>query len=301
VVYIGDQAGGMMAIDPQGELLWHFKQDEVGKPLHGPIVDQAGNIYYLLDDPRGDQLLSLTLDGELRWSVRTGTKAADTGPRLGPAGDVIYLKNVVIDPNDGSLIDIETPADQDPILANRARYLVGADGENYLHVGHTIIHWQFTQSGFEVIQSAEWNYRTVGFSRYTSYPLDAGVTLDQVVWLFYSRQYGGTNMVWVDVSGKMLGISLTDLRQRSKLIAIDKTNSAFICGLEETPGETVPPITKCLAYDEGEEEPKWELILNEQGGNDVIGAALVPDALYVVTEGGFFYAINQSAGKTGGK
>jgi peptide/nickel transport system permease protein len=301
VVYIGNQTGGLMAIDPQGELLWHFKQDEVGKPLHGPIVDQVGNIYYLLDDPRGDHLLSLTPDGELRWSIQTGTRSADAGPRLDPAGDVIYLKNVIFDSSDGSLIDIETPADQDPVLANRTQYFIGADGEDYLHVGHIVINWQLTQSGFEVIESAEWNYQTAGFNQFSSFPQDAGVTLDRIVWLFYSNRYGGTKMVWVDVSGKMLGISWTSLRRNSRLIAIDSSNTAYICGKQETAEESAHSITKCLAFDQAGEEPKWELILNEQDGNDVIGAALVPDTLYVVTEGGFLYSIEQDNGEPGGE
>jgi peptide/nickel transport system permease protein len=300
VVYIGNQNGGLMAIEPQGELLWHFKQEEVGKPLHGPIVDQVGNIYYLLDDPRGDHLLSLTSDGELRWSILTDTRSAGTGPRLDPTGDVIYLKNVVIDSSDGSLFDIETPADQDPVLANRTQYFIGADGEDYLHVGHIVINWQLTQSGFEVIESSEWNYRTAGFNQFSSFPQDAGVTPDRIVWLFYSNRYGGTKMVWVDVSGKMLGISWTSLRRNSKLIAIDSSNTAYLCGEEETPEESVTSITKCLAFDQAGEEPKWELILNEQGANDVIGGALVPDTLYVVTEGGFLYAIEQDNEEPGG-
>jgi len=301
VVYIGDQAGGLMAIDPQGNLLWHYQQEKVGLPIHGPIVDWFGNIFYLLDDPRGDTLISLTSSGELRWSVPTGTRSAGTGPLLDPSGDVILLKNVVIDIDNGSLSEIETPADKDPILANRAQYLVGADGEDYLHVGHIVINWQLSPSGFEVIQSAEWNYQTAGFSQFSSFPQYAGVTLDRSVWLFYSNRYGGTKLVWVDVTGKMLGISWTGLRRNSKLIAIDKTNTAFMCGVEETNGESGSSITKCIAYDQAQEDPKWEIILNEKDGNDVIGAALAPDTLYVVTDGGYFYAINQTNGNHGGK
>ena len=96
IVYIGDQEGGLSAVNPQGELLWHFQQDDVGEPIHGPIVDLDGNIYYLLDDPKVDHLLSLTPSGDLRWSIKTGTRAADVGPRLSPDGDVIFLKNLMI-------------------------------------------------------------------------------------------------------------------------------------------------------------------------------------------------------------
>lgn len=293
IVYIGDQEGGLTAVDPQGEVLWHFEQDQVGVPLHGPTVDFDGNIYYLLDDPRSDHLISLTPDGQLRWVLRTGTKAAGVGPRLGPKGEVIYLKNYIVDAVEGTIIEMETPADQDPVLANRAQYLVGADGNTYLDVGHTMIHWQPSKTGFEIVQSAEWDYASAGFNLNANFPQDAGVTPDQVVWLFYSWRYGGTKMVWVDVTGRLLGISWTSLRQRSKPIAIDNTNTAFICGVEDTPEEDLPSITKCLAFDPGTEEPKWELILNDQAGNDIVGTAMASGTLYVVTEGGFMYALDE--------
>jgi outer membrane protein assembly factor BamB len=292
-VYIGDQTGGLSAVDPQGTLLWHYEQEKVGIPLHGPTVDFDGNIYYLLDDPRGDHLISLTSEGQVRWVLRTGTKAAGVGPRLGPEGEVIYLKNHIINAADGSFIEVETPADQDPVLANRAQYLVGADGNTYLAIGHTVIHWQPGNSGFEVVQSAEWDYSSAGFNLHANYPQDAGVTPDRMVWLFYSWRYGGTKMVWVDVTGRLLGINWTSLRQRSKPIAIDSTNTAFICGVEDTPEESLPSITKCMAFDPGTEEPKWELILNDQAGNDIVGTAMASGTLYVVTEGGFMYALDQ--------
>jgi len=297
VVYIGDQEGGLTAVSPEGKLLWHFQQDDVGEPVHGPIVDLDGNIYYLLDDPKVDHLISLTPSGDLRWSIKTGTRAADVGPRLSPDGDVIFLKNLMINAQDGDQIEVETPADQDPVLSRRAQYLVGADGNKYLAIGHTIVQWQPGDNGFEVVQSAEWDYTSSGFNLNANFPQDAGVTPNQVVWLFYSWRYGGTKMVWVDISGRLLGISYTPLRQRSKPVAIDNTNAAFLCGVEDTPAEHIPSITKCLAFDQGSEEPKWELILNDRAGNHVIGTAMSAGKLYVVTENGFMYAIEQVGGE----
>ncbi len=295
-IYIGDQEGGLSAVSPEGELLWHFQQDDVGEPIHGPIVDLDGNIYYLLDDPRVDHLLSLTPAGELRWSILTGTKAADVGPRLSPDGDVIYLKNQIINSLDGSQIEVETPADQDPVLASRGQYLVGADGEKYLNIGHTVIHWQSGNSGFEVIQSAAWDYVSAGFGQNANFPQDVGVTPDRTIWLFYSWRYGGTKLVWVDVTGRLLGISWTNLRQRSKPVAIDNTNTAVICGVENNPESEQGSITKCLAFEKGSDEFKWELILKDQE-DDVIGTAMALGKLYVVTETGSMFAITQLDGE----
>jgi len=297
VVYIGDLEGGLTAVSPQGEVLWHFQQDLLGEPVHGPIVDLDGNIQYLIDNPRAEYLVSLTPAGELRWSIPTETRAADVGPRLSPDGEVIFIKNKMINAEDGSLIEVETPADKDPVLSRRAQYLVGADGNTYLDIGHTVIHWELGKTGFELIQSAEWDYTSAGFSQHANFPKDAGVTLDQVVWLFYSGRYGGTKMVWVDVSGKFLGVSWTNLRQNSKTLAIDKINTAYICGVQDTPNGDIPSITKCLAFDLAGEEPKWDLILTDQAGNNVIGTAMASGKLYVVTENGFMYAIEQVDGE----
>jgi hypothetical protein len=173
---------------------------------------------------------------------------------------------------------------------------VGADGEQYLHIGHTIIHWQLSDSGFEVIQSADWDYVSAGFGQNANFPQDAGVTPDRVIWLFYSWRYGGTKIVWLDVSGRLLGISWTNLRQRSKPVAIDNTNTAVICGVENSLETDHPPITKCLAFAEGSDEPKWELILSEQEGDDVIGTAMANGKLYVVNEAGSIFVIDKLNG-----
>ena len=199
---------------------------------------------------------------------------------------------------DGSQIEVETPADQDPVLANRSQYLVGADGNNYLAVGHTVIQWQPGNSGFEVIQTADWDYQSAGFGQNSNFPQDAGVTPDQIVWLFYSWLYGGTKMVWVDVSGRLIGISWTDLRQLSMPVALDNTNTAFICGVENTPSEDLPSIIKCLALVAGQDEPDWELTLDDQSGNDVIGTAMGYGNLYIVTDGGWMFAIEPGMGET---
>jgi hypothetical protein len=97
-------------------------------------------------------------------------------------------------------------------------------------------------------------------------------------------------MVWVDVTGKLLGISWTSLRQRSRPIAIDSANTAFICGVEDTPNGS---YTKCLAYSEGSDELEWELLLSEQG-NEVIGTAMAAGKLFVVTDAGIIYALGQA-------
>ncbi len=289
IVYIGDQEGGLSAVSPQGELLWHFEQEDVGKPIHGPIVDLDGNITYLLDDPRVDHLVSLTPDGNLRWSTRTGTHNAGVGPRLSPEGDVVYLKNKIIDLNDGTVQDFVTPADEDPILADRAQYVIGADGEHYLHVGHTVIHWRLSAAGFETISSAS----SPSHGQTANYPHDAGVTPNQVVWVFYSWQYGGTRIVWMDVTGRLLGTGFTALRQKSKVVTVDATNTAYICGAEDIIGSELS--TRCLAYAEGREEPEWELVLGEEVRGYVIGTAFVLGRIYVVTEDGFFFVIGESS------
>ena len=139
---------------------------------------------------------------------------------------------------------------------------------------------------------------SAGFGQAANFPQDAGVTPNQEAWLFYSWRYGGTKIVWVDVTGKLLGISWTSLRQRSRVVAIDNTNTAFVCGVEDTQEADLPPITKCFALAAGNDEPLWELTLDDQVGSDVVGAAMNSGNLYVVTDAGVFFAIEQIPGET---
>jgi hypothetical protein len=287
-LYIADEAGGLSAINPGGEILWQYSGEGQGLPLRGPVAAPDGSIYLLLEDAHGDVLLAFSSSGELLWSVKTGTSAAKSAPRLDPDGKTIFVKNQAFSTLDGSLVELHPPTEQDPVLKNRGQYFIGADAKNYFLAGHAVIQWEHGSAGFTVVQNAEWNYRSAGFTQYSTFPVDAGATPDGSIWIFYSAYYGGTMLVWVDPTGKLLGTSNTSLANNSLLIAADGQNTAVICG----PGvqEGGDGSVRCYAYPQGSAEPLWEIVLQEQPAN-VIGGSLATGRFYITTQDGHFYAI----------
>jgi len=285
---VADQLGGIHAVSSNGVSLWTYQAEATGQVKHSPIVSSSGIIYFLMDDQRGDTLFALTPDGELIWSVQTGTRAATTSPRLSPAEDVIFVKNVMVNTTDGSLVDLTLPSHDDVVLSDREQYVVGGDGQLYLHVGHYILQWQLGPAGFEIVQSADWNYHGAGFNQYTTFPVDAGVTRNGNVWLFYSALYGGTSIYWLDPTGIILGFSPTSLFDNSLLVVVDGNNTAYLCG--QTLYYDALQF-RCQAFAQGSEQPAWEIDLAENENHQVIGAALAPGRLYVTTSAGVMFAL----------
>jgi peptide/nickel transport system permease protein len=287
-IYVVDVEDGLSKFNPDGSMIWHLEVDEAGTPKHGPIAAHNERIYYVINDYRKDHLVCVSSEGELMWIVETGTQQADTIPRLNPKGDMIFVKNKVIDAQDGSLLDLKPPTEQDPVLSGREQFFTGADGLTYIRTGHIVIQWAASSSGLKVIQAAEWNYRSAGMVQTSSYPVDAGVTQGQVVWIFYSWQYGGTGIVWTDTTGKLIEIARTHLASRSRMVGIDGNQTYYLCGSTFTSDQGQKGV--CIAFAQGSSELLWEQTL-EGSHADIIGAALVEGRLYVATQDGILYAI----------
>ncbi len=291
-VIIAGSTGSLFAISPEGVLLWSF-QAETSTPAygvvrHGPVVNRQGVIYYLLEDARGDILFAISPEGQLLWQVEPGSRKAGTGPRLSPDEDYIFIKNVLLNAEDGSLVELTLPSSEDVVLEGREQYVVGGDGLLYLHVGHYLIQWKPGGAGFEIVQAAEWNYRGAGLNQYSTFPDDAGAARNGNLWLFYSAFYGGTQIIWLDPTGISLGSSPTPFFNNSLMVAVDGSNTAYVCG--KTAIAEITLQLRCQAFAEGSEEPAWELALDDLD-LDPIGGALAPGRLYLAATGGVFYAL----------
>jgi outer membrane protein assembly factor BamB len=281
-------ASGIYAFSANGIPLWSFQAQANGSIRTGPVISSAGMVYFLMDDMRGDTLIALSPRGELLWKVETGTRGASTAPRLSPDEDLVMVKNAAVNAADGRLIDLTLPSTGDAVLAGREQYLVGGDGLLYLSIGHTVMQWRLGSAGFEVVRAAEWNYRGAGFSQTSSFPVDAGVTRNGNIWLFYSVLYGGTSLYWLEPDGVSLGASPTPLFGNSVLVAVDANNTAVICGQTAYYGDLQ---LLCQAYVQGSPEPAWQLVLAENQERRVIGSALIPGRLYVTTSQGELFAV----------
>jgi outer membrane protein assembly factor BamB len=291
IVYVTDSKGGLSAFSPDGNLLWTYSMEATGKPSHGAIVAPNGIIYYLIETPLGDILNALLPDGQLLWSIKPGTRAAGTGLRLSPDGQQIFVKDVVINTRDGSVVDLPLPTKDSPVLASQAHLLVGADGKTYLLAGHVVIQWTHTSQGFNIVQSADWNYRGAGMNQNSGLPVDAGVTPQGNIWLFYSGYYGGTSVYWLDPTGKILGTFSAQFSQQTQLIAIDGSSTAYICGMGFS--SLQGPATLCEAYPQNGTAPKWSYLFAE-GTYGIVGAAMAPGRLYVITPDGALFALGDS-------
>ncbi len=291
IVYVTDAKGGISALSPDGNLLWLYSMGTIGKPEHGAIVAPNGTIYCLMEDARGDTLFALLPNGQLLWSMQPGTHDANTGLRLTPDGQHIFIKNRVVNAYNGSIIDLVLPTDEDPILSNKAQLFVGADGKTYLLAGHVVMQWTLSSQGFNLVQSAEWNYRGAGISQTSGYPVDAGATAKGDIWIFYSAQYGGTSSFWLDSTGKILGSFYTPFDQDAHLIAIDGTDTSYTCGI--TYNEEQAPMTICEAYHKDNSEPRWTYTFPE-GVYDVMGGAMAPGRLYLITDDDNLTALGES-------
>ena len=291
-VYVTSVAGGLYAIAPTGDLLWSFPAEAAATTYrqvrHGPVVNSEGVVYFLLEDTRGDSLFAISPEGELLWEVKTGTQAAGAQPRLSPDEEYVFVHNVALNAEDGSPLDLTLPSSEDAVLRGREQFVMGGNGLLYLNVGHYLMQWEPGPTGFEIIQTGEWNYRGAGFNQYTTFPIDAGTDRIGNIWLFYSAFYGGTQIIWLDPTGVSLGSNHTPLFNNSLMVAVDSSNTAYLCGLTQVAEESLQ--MRCQAFAEGSEEPTWEIDLASQP-QDPVGAALAPGRLYLATSTGVLYAI----------
>ncbi len=290
-IYVTDTQGGISAFEPHGGLLWTHPVDTFGKPTHGAIIAPDGNIYYLLADPRGDTLIALDATGKLRWSVKPGTDNADTALRLSADGTQLYLKSVVLNVADGSLVDLTLPTSGSPILSSQAQLFTGVEGKSYLLAGHIVMQWTETEQGFTLGKTADWNYRSAGFTPNSGFPTDAGVTPKGNIWIFYTGFYGGTSLYWLDPSGRILGNMGVDYTQDTHLIAIDKADIAYVCGLGFHTEQG--PALACDAYRQDSPDPLWSYNF-PQPVFGFTGAAMAPGRLYVLTVDGTLSALGDS-------
>jgi peptide/nickel transport system permease protein len=292
MIYVTNSKGGISSFSQDGNLLWTYTTELNGKPNHGPIVASNGTIYYLLEDFRGDSLFALLPNGQLLWSSQPGTRSVDSDLRLSPDEQQIFIKNIVVNTTDGSLVDITLPTHEDPLLSNKAQLFVGADGKTYLLAGHIVMQWTQTSQGFSLVQSADWNYRAAGISQTTGYPVDAGATPKGDIWIFYSGYYGGTTVYWLDPTGKILGNFSPPYNEKTRLIAIDGTDIAYICGFGYDYNQA--PLTTCEAYHQNGTEPIWTYAFPE-GTYGVLGGAMAHGRLYIITPDGSITALGESS------
>lgn len=276
-VYVSDKEAGLSAVAPTGELLWRFRSEAGTIATSGPMVAPDGTVYY----PVGTALQAVSPDGTSRGELNVPHTEAFSPIQFDLTAETIFWGKIALAP-DGTQRGIEAPFD-------RYAFLVGADGRTYLRVENTVMRWELGEAGFEIVETASWNYRD--FLMLSLTPQEAGVTADGIIWLFYTTLQE-TQVAWLEGDGRVVGTMAHSARQ-SKMLAIDGGATLYACG---SLGTLTRPEPTCFALTPGAEEPVWELPIE---GEHIEGGALVPGRLYVVskdvaTGSGFLHALGDA-------
>jgi peptide/nickel transport system permease protein len=270
-IHVADVEGGLSAFTPEGQLRWRFRPQGECVPISGPIVAPDGTIYYpaKCTTPLATMIYAVSPNGVPVWEVRAPAAFTSSYPRLSPTGELLFWENLVIATENGAFQELESPVEVE-------LYLPGGDGRTYLISGHTIIEWQPTESGLEILRDVAWDYRRMAT---LVTPKEGGVTREQVIWLMYTYP---TQFAWLDAGGRVLGTFRCPFRV-GDVVAVDQEATIYVCGWHHA--------LQCLAVNYESEDAVWEISID----GDMIGGALAPGRLYLAVEGaeeeGFLLAI----------
>lgn len=274
-IYVTDETGRLSVYQPDQLLLWRFAPPDVA--TSGPIVASDGTVYYT----QGSAVQAVSRDGQPLWRGKI-KQYLYTAPRLSADGSLLLMTNIAFRTKDGSSFVLQLGA-RDASEVIDPRHIIGGDGQPYYFFGHVLIPWQMSNEGVTASSPLTWNSE----GQELQLPVDAGGTGEGVGWLFYSNGYSMQRIVWMRAAdGQMLG-NRRFIQPDSRLVAMGSGGTAYVCG-----GRTRQETT-CLAYQPGVDEPVWQATLSKNG--PVTGGALVPGRLYVTTDSGILFAVGQAA------
>jgi peptide/nickel transport system permease protein len=276
-ILFADKSGGLSKLNSEGELVWHF-QTEVGDRSHsGPAVGPDGTIYYTVGTSGKGYVQAVSPEGDGIWVTRTETNSFFQTPIPSLDEQYVFLKDDILSSESGEIIHLDSDL---KIL----RFFSGDNGQNYLLSGHNIIQWEDNNGVIEIIDNAEWD--STQFSQ-LSVSQQVGVSEEGIATLLYTFPGGGTTMVWVSMDDNLIGISETRISS-SNLIYIGEEMNAIVCG-----GGSFNPIsTDCASMSPTLNEQLWRFHLGNYG--PVTGGVMVEDRLYVATEEGYVFEINEN-------
>lgn len=273
-VYVAQGDGSLSAFGPEGDSRWRHEIQGYGEATGGPVVGPGGVVLYTLDT----SLQSVSSAGESLWRSPTESLYVYASPRVSAHSEWVFLKGEAFRADTGEPVDLR-PAPAQGSLFQDPRFFVGADGSDYYLLGNSVLAWEASGAGVEVIRQAAWN--SAAFV--VNFPADGGVLPDGGIWLLYGGQFGDTRLVWLSPEGSLEGSSYDPFRL-SRVIGLDRDSNLVWCGL----GYQVHGLG-CFSYPARSTTPLWQVGL---GGETVaVGGALTPGRVYVATEGGSLYLL----------
>ena len=307
-IYVTDGGGFLTAFSPDGKSVWRYHAkgvahlptfgsetrplplDAAGPATTGPIIAPDGTLYFGLATEMGTIAGNVVVRSEVMQAVSaTGTgllqeppfiRSDRQAPRLLPDGSGMLWGSATLLAQEDSAREfyysyLDTLRDGNNSL--RIGIFNGANGRTYAGYLRTLESWFLTESGAGVGHTFTWEPEKSPGSVADAGATPLASTAGELTWILF----GNGTFIWVDAEDEVLGPARFPLE--SMVIAIDGAATAYGCG--SSMGRT----PECMAYSVGETEPRWHITL--EGGDKVVGGALGPGVLYVVTRDGHFYAL----------
>jgi peptide/nickel transport system permease protein len=270
-VYVADAAAGLSAFSPAGEQRWRFQSTTRRDGTSGPVVGADGTIYYTTVD----RVQAVRPDGSALWVSDPSDDYLEVAPRLSPAGDIVFLKDMALSAATGKALPVALGGDEAEF--SDPGFFSGADGGTYFRFGHVALEWRLAEAGAETLREVSWDAARAT----TFFPADAGASAARTVWLLYSTPVADTRLVWIRADGTLAGNQFFPQR-RARVIGVAADATVFLCAVARN-GEVL-----CGAFTPSS-GALWQTSIGR--GGDLIGGALTGDRIYVVTSDGVLHAL----------
>lgn len=273
-IIVVDGRGQVTAFAPAGTVRWTWRNPRPAALLAQPVIGPGGQIYFATEL----NLTALGAAGALLWQVDLPTYSY-VQPVLRVSGDGQYLafQDVLVSARTGATV-VTAPESLDT-------FIFGTDGQLYLRKPAELQAWRLTETQAEITPRVHLDAR--GLALGFSLPGDSGVLPDGSAWFHFGGASGGAGkVVWVDPAGQAPQVIVSP-RRGTPVMAVDARQTAYLC--DTSLGADVA----CAAY-QIDGTPLWQITL-DPGRGAVLGAALAPARLYVVTSQGILFALGAGA------
>ena len=268
-IFVSDVKGYVTAFDTDGNRIWRVRASNGREATSGPLVDAKGNIYLTIIDT----ISALSPQGELLWRTSAADVYLEEPPRLSPDQSLIFLKNTALQTDTGAIktISIGSP---DELMFTDPTYFSGANGLNYYRLGHDIIGWHIEDSAVIIDSRLAWVHE----GTVLLLPFDQGVTKNGLTWLFYKMQFADARMIWLDAESRVVG-NYAFSNINPKLIAVGEKDEAYIC-------DALIERVECINIAPGADAPTWTTSIDLP--TSLFGGALVPGRFYLSLGDGLY-------------
>ncbi len=282
-IYVVDVLGGLASFTPDGQPLWRWMPEKTGRGYTGPIVAPDNIAYYGFTRSGKIVVQAVAAGGMGLWEAEFPFTPNHAPPALSPSGAWLFWENFVLSAGDGSVLP--------DFLGNGGSvvYFSGANGIPYARLERSLVPLLETEAGLASSgRTIRWLFVEQD-QRQLDLTRDAGVTPDGLGWLSGSLTWGsGTRVLWGRVDGESLAEVVGDVRLRGlyrpSVLAVDRKATLYVCGDQGR---------RCGAFAPSVATPVWEFTF--ASGEHVTGAALAMQRLYLATNRGRLYALQDVA------